>query len=198
MFDSPEKLGLGLLTGIVFGFLLQKGRVAKFEVIVGQFLFQDWTVVKTMGTAVVVGAIGVHALVAADMASLHIRPAVLGGVFVGAVCFGIGMAVLGYCPGTSVAGCGEGRRDAMSGVAGMFMGAVVYVLLNPAFQPVINGLGNLGEVTLPEITHTSAWLWVAALAVGGVAAFLLASRLRSRDVPPLPKGSVASDPSARL
>ena len=64
MFDSADKLALGLLTGIVFGFLLQKGRVAKYEVIVGQFLFKDWTVVKTMGTAVVVGAVGVHALIA--------------------------------------------------------------------------------------------------------------------------------------
>ena len=115
MFDSPEKLALGLLTGIVFGFLLQKGRVAKFEVIVGQFLFKDWTVVKMMGTAVVVGAVGVYALVSADLATLHIRPALLGGVLLGAACFGIGMAVLGYCPGTSVAGCGEGTaagRDA--------------------------------------------------------------------------------------
>ncbi len=121
MFDSVDKLALGLFTGIVFGFLLQKGRVAKYEVIVGQFLFKDWTVVKTMGTAVVVGAVGVYGLVAMDMASLHIRPALLGGVLIGAVLFGIGMAVLGYCPGTSVAGCGEGRRDAMVGVLGMFV-----------------------------------------------------------------------------
>ena len=112
MDDSPEKLALGLLTGIIFGFLLQKGRVAKYEVIVGQFLFMDWTVVKTMGTAVIVGAVGVYALVAADLASLDIRPLLLGGVLAGAVCFGIGIATLGYCPGTSVAGCGEGRRDA--------------------------------------------------------------------------------------
>ena len=163
MFDSPEKLALGLLTGIVFGFLLQKGRVAKFEVIVGQFLFKDWTVVKTMGTAVVVGAVGVYALVLADMASLHVRPALLGGVLTGAVCFGIGMAVLGYCPGTSIAGCGEGRRDAMVGVAGMFAGAALFVAMFPTLQPLINGLGNLGEVTLPDVTSTSPWMWVSAL-----------------------------------
>lgn len=48
MFDTPGKLALGLLTGIVFGFLLQKGRAAKFHVIVGQFLLRDWTVVKIM------------------------------------------------------------------------------------------------------------------------------------------------------
>ena len=172
MFDPPTKLVLGFLTGILFGFFLQKGRVAKFEVIVGQFLFKDWTVVKVMGTAVAVGAVGVYALVAADLATLQIKPALLGGVLVGAVCFGIGMAVLGYCPGTSVAGCGEGRRDAMVGVAGMFAGAALFVATFPALQPLINALGNLGEVTLPQVTHTSPWLWVAGLAIAAAVAWL--------------------------
>ena len=63
MFDSPDKLALGLLTGIVFGFLLQKGRAAKYHVIVGQFLLKDWTVVKIMLTAVILGSVGVYALV---------------------------------------------------------------------------------------------------------------------------------------
>ena len=179
MFDSADKLALGLFTGIVFGFLLQKGRVAKYEVIVGQFLLKDWTVVKTMGTAVVVGAIGVYALVAADLASLHIKPVLLGGVATGAVLFGIGMAVLGYCPGTSIAGCGEGRRDAMVGVVGMFAGALLFVAMFPLLQPLIRGLGNLGEVTLPELTHTSPWLWVAMLILGGVAGFYIDRRFES-------------------
>ena len=59
MFDPPLKLLLGLITGILFGFLLQKGRVAKFPVIVGQFLLRDFTVLKVMLSAVVVGAVGV-------------------------------------------------------------------------------------------------------------------------------------------
>ncbi len=56
MFESPEKLALGLLTGIIFGFLLQRGHVAKYRTILGQLLLRDWTVVKVMGTAIVVGA----------------------------------------------------------------------------------------------------------------------------------------------
>ena len=138
--------------------------------IVGQFLFKDWTVVKMMGTAVVVGAVGVYALVMADMASLHIRPMLIGGVLVGAVCFGIGMAVFGYCPGTSVAGCGEGRRDAMVGVLGMFAGAALFVALYEQLTAVIKGLGDWGKITLPEVTQTSPWLWVTLLVVGGGAA----------------------------
>lgn len=172
MFESPDKLILGFITGFVFGFLLQKGRVAKFEVIVGQFLLRDWTVVKTMGTAVVVGAIGVYALVSADAASLHIRPALLGGVLIGAVCFGVGMAIFGYCPGTSVAGCGEGRRDAMVGVLGMLAGAATFVAAYPALQPLIKGLGDWGKITLPEVTHTSPWLWIGGLSLVGLGAFI--------------------------
>ncbi len=177
MFDSPDKLLLGLATGIVFGFLLQKGRVAKFPVIVGQFLLKDWTVAKIMGTAVVVGAVGVYALVAVGQANLHVRPLLLGGVLLGGVLFGVGLAVLGYCPGTTVAACGEGRRDAVAGVLGMLAGALAFVATWPALQPVIKGLGDKGKVTLPDLTGTSPWLWIAGLiAVGLVGVILLQGR----------------------
>lgn len=107
------------------------------------------------------------------MASLHIRPLLFAGVLSGAIFFGIGMAVLGYCPGTSIAGCGEGRRDAIFGVLGMFGGAVLSVTLFPLLKPFNKGLGDWGEITLPEATHTSPWLWIATLTAAGVAAFLV-------------------------
>ena len=177
MFDSPERLLLGLLTGVVFGVLLQKGRVAKFPVIVGQFILKDWTVAKVMGTAVVVGSVGVYSLVSAGHAHLQVKPFLLGGVLLGGVCFGVGMAVFGYCPGTGVAACGEGKPDAMVGVLGMLAGAFAFVAAYPALQPVIKGLGDMGKVTLPDVTGTSPWLWVAALVVVGLATLaLLASR----------------------
>jgi uncharacterized membrane protein YedE/YeeE len=183
MFDSPEKLALGLVTGIVFGFLLQKGRAAKYHVIVGQFLLKDWTVAKIMLTAVLVGSVGVYALVQMGWASLHIRPALLGGVLLGGVCFGVGIVVFGYCPGTSVAACGEGRRDAMVGVAGMLFGAGLFVALYPLLQPVIKGLGDWGKLTLPQALGVSPWLVVGGLVLAGSLALLLL-RSRKRPAPP--------------
>lgn len=184
MFDEPLKLALGLLTGIAFGFLLQKGRVAKFRVIVGQFLLKDWTVVKVMLTAVAVGAIGIWAMVAMGWASLHIRSAAFGGIILGALLFGVGMTVFGYCPGTSVAACGEGRRDAMVGVLGMLFGAMLYVAAFPALQGVVKGFGDLGKVTLPQVTGLSPWVYVTAVAVAALALRLFAERRRA----PAPKG----------
>ena len=179
MFESLDRLLLGLLSGIVFGFLLQKGRVAKFRVIIGQFLLKDWTVVKVMLTAVAVGAVGVWAMVGMGVASLHIKPAAFGGVVAGALLFGCGMAIFGYCPGTGVAACGEGRKDAMVGVLGMFCGALAYVAAFPALQGLIKGFGDWGKVTLPQLTGLSPWIFVAALAIMAVLLRVFAERRRT-------------------
>lgn len=176
MFDPLWKLALGLGTGVLFGLLLQKGRVAKFHVIVNQFLFRDWTVVKIIGTAVVVGAIGIYALLPTDAVALHVKPLVWFGVVVGGICFGTGMAIFGYCPGTSVAACGEGRRDAMVGVIGMLLGAGLYVALYPQLSGLLNSWGDAGKVTLPEWSSTSPWFWVGGLCLLAVGAFALLTR----------------------
>ena len=176
MFDSPYQLLLGLITGVVFGFLLQKGRVAKFPVIVGQFLFRDWTVVKVMGTAVVVGAIGVYALVGAGLATLHIKPALLAGVTVGATLFGIGISLaIALAPRWQLAAKVIATR--WSGSPECWRARWLTVAAFPALQGLVNGLGNLGEVTLPTVTGLSPWTFIGALAF---AAFLVAALVPRR------------------
>ncbi len=178
MFEEPLKLALGLFTGILFGILLQKGRAAKFRVIMGQFLFTDWTVVKIMLTAVAVGAVGVWAMVQMGLTTLHIKPAAFAPVIIGGVLFGIGMAIFGYCPGTSVAACGEGRRDAMIGVGGMLVGAFAYVAAFPALQSLTKAWGDWGKVTLPQVTGLSPWIFVGAIVLATVALRLFSRRSR--------------------
>tara|TARA_R110002073_G_scaffold149534_3_gene303246 strand:- start:5016 stop:5591 length:576 start_codon:yes stop_codon:yes gene_type:complete len=170
MFDPIWKLALGLFTGILFGILLQKGGVAKYRVILGQFLLNDWTVVKVMGTAVVVGMIGIYALLPTGAVSLHIKPLQWGGILFGGLIFGVGMSLLGYCPGTGVAACGEGRKDAYVGVLGMLVGAGLYVAAYPALNLWIERFGDAGKITLPEVTGTSPWLWITGLSLIAVVA----------------------------
>lgn len=162
MGEHVTRLLLGLITGLAFGFLLQKGRVAKLQVIIGQFLFKDWTVVKVMGTAVAVGALGVHALAATGATELSIRPFTLGGTLAGAALFGVGMSVLGYCPGTSLAASGEGHRDAWVGALGMFTGAAAFVLAFPWIEGFLSA-GDRGKLTLPDVTGLPAWAFVGLL-----------------------------------
>jgi uncharacterized membrane protein YedE/YeeE len=144
------------------------GQVAKYEVIVGQFLLKDFTVVKIMGTAVATGALGIWAMHSKGMIHLEIKPAAFSALIIGGALFGIGLSIFGPCPGTSVAACGEGNRHAMVGVAGMFLGAFAFVTFFPAIDPITKTLGDMGIVTLPQVTHTSPWLWVAGVSVAAV------------------------------
>jgi uncharacterized protein len=174
--EAPGKLMLGLGTGVAFGALLQKGRVAKYEVIVDQLLLRDATVAKVMGTAIAVGAVGVHALVQSGRASYDIKPLRLVSILGGAVLFGAGLAVSGYCPGTTIAAVGEGRRDAIAGLLGMLAGAALYVRAYPKLKPALEA-GDRGKVTIPKATRTSPWPWVAGIATA-VLAFAIADRFR--------------------
>ena len=171
MADPIGKLALGLITGFLFGFLLQKGYVTKYPVIVGQFLLRDFTVLKTMLTAVVVGGIGVYTLRAFGLASLHVKPAQLVAVSLGGLVFGVGMVLLGYCPGTGVAAAAEGKTDALFGVAGMMLGAMLFAEQFAFLGRNVLTWIDLGPVTLPELIHIPAWAIFVALTVGAAILF---------------------------
>lgn len=153
--ETTGKRLLGLVTGIAFGALLQRGRVSRHEVILDQLLLREHRVAKTMATAVAVGGIGVHLLVRKGITAKSIKPFKVGGVTLGAMLFGAGLAAAGYCPGTSVAALGEGRRDALATVLGMLAGAGAFVALYPRLIPVIDAGGDLGKRTLLSLATTT-------------------------------------------
>jgi uncharacterized protein len=178
-FEDPVQLILGLLTGIAFGFLLQKGRVAKYQTILGQLLLKDWTAFKIMLTASVTGAIGVYFLVERGAADLDIWPFQPAAMIIGAIFFGIGIAVLGYCPGTGMAGAAEGSQDALVGVLGMIAGAGVLVVGFNWLEPLALAFGDWGKLTIPTLFNISPWPVIAAFAFGALPVlWLIAARER--------------------
>lgn len=172
IFASPATITLGLLTGLVFGFLLQRGGVTQYNTIVNQFRFQDFTVLKTMLTAIVVGAIGVYAMLQLGwIKGLHVKGAEVIMNAAGGAVFGIGMVLLGYCPGTALAAIGQGSRDAIVGVLGAIVGAGAYAEVYPLLARTLEPIGKLGKVTFADVTHASPWWFIAGLAVVSVILF---------------------------
>ncbi|MCB9831826.1 MAG: YeeE/YedE family protein [Planctomycetes bacterium] len=186
MFDSnffaePRDLIYGALTGLVFGFLLQKGGVTRFQTIVGQFLMRDHTVMKVMFTAIIVGGIGIYGMVDAGVAlKMHIKSATLWGNALGGVIFGVGMALLGYCPGTGVAALGDGSKHAIYGILGMIFGSALYAELHPWFKTHVLQVSDLGKETLASSTGISPWWFLAALAIGAILGFMRLERWELR------------------
>lgn len=168
--SKNAQLVMGLLTGVVFGFLLQKGGVTKYDVIVSQLLFEDFTVLKIMLSAVIVGMIGVHLLRSAGLAQLHPKPGSLGATAIGGLIFGAGFALLGYCPGTVAGAVGNGYLDALvGGLTGIIIGAGIFAAIFPRLQEGILRKGYFGDLTIPQFLRVNAWIVVlpaAAMLVG--------------------------------
>lgn len=168
------QLCLGLLIGIIFGFLLQKGSATRYDVIIGQLLLQDFTVVKIMLSAVVTGMIGVHLLKSLGMAQLHLKSGSLGQNVIGGLIFGIGFGLLGYCPGTVAGAAGQGSLDAIfGGIVGMLIGTGIFAALFPKLQKRILKIGDFGELSLPQLLKINAWL-IIMIVCAAIVALLLA------------------------
>lgn len=167
------QLVLGLMMGVVFGFLLQKGGVTNYDVIIGQLLLVDFTVVKIMLSAVITGTLGVHLLRSLGMAQLHPKPGSVGASVIGGLIFGVGFGTLGYCPGTVAGAVGQGYLDALlGGVIGVLIGAGLFAALYPRLEAGVLHKGDFGELTLPQLLKVNPWT-VVIPAVFVLAGFLL-------------------------
>jgi hypothetical protein len=161
------QLVIGFFIGILFGFLLQKGGVTKYDVIIGQLLLTDFTVVKIMLTAMITGMIGVHLFRTLGIAQLHPKPGSLGSTVIGGLIFGVGFAVLGYCPGTLAGAVGQGSLDALfGGMVGILIGAGLFSEFYPKLERGILGWGDFGELTWPRLFKVNPWTLAIPLTAG--------------------------------
>ena len=163
-----SELTYGFVTGIIFGFLLQKGRVIRYDKQLGALRLLDMTIVKFMFSGVIVAMAGIYLLKDLGMVKLSIKTTILGGQIIGGLLFGVGWGLFGYCPGTAVGALGEGRYDVIWGIIGMLAGAALYAEAFPLMKATVLTWGNLGKITLPQILGVSHWpviaaMWVLAL-----------------------------------
>lgn len=161
----------GLVTGMIFGFLLQKGRVLRFDKQIGALRLIDATIFKFMGTSVLVAMVGVYLLRDLGLAQLDLLPTVLSKNIAGGLLFGVGWALLGYCPGTSAGALGEGRWDALFGALGMVLGAVIMGELYSAVKEAAPWWGDFGTITLPGVLGVNHWFVIALCVAAGLWVF---------------------------
>ena len=124
-----------LLFGIFFGFTLSRVGASDYDLIVGMFLGQDYTLVGVLIVAIIVGIIGMQVL------KRYAQPVKSGEPLkisykeikkwsiLGAAIFGLGWGITGACPGTVLAQVGEGKIFGFFTFAGMIFGTYIYALL---------------------------------------------------------------------
>jgi len=168
--SAAGKLIFGLITGFILGFTLQKAKVVRYEVLVGQLRLKDFTMLKLMLTAVVVGMVGIYFFKDIGIAGLTIKSTHLVANIIGGLIFGVGFALLGYCPGTGVGAIGEGRTDAFwGGVLGMLVGAGLYAEVYHYLKGNLLTWGSCGKITIPSIlgmVFPYHWIIIAVFCAG--------------------------------
>ncbi len=175
-----DGMASGLLSGILFGYVLESAGFASPRKLTAQFRFTDWSVFKVMFTAIIAAAIGLAVSNAAGLMpatgifipTTYFWATLLGGAFVGA-----GMAIGGYCPGTSAVGLASGRFDGFVFMVGMVAGTGLFAGVFDPIKSLYLAAPGPEAQTLSDLIGVSEWTILAVLVVVAVAGFILGSRL---------------------
>lgn len=162
---SAKKMATAVIFGLIFGFLLQKGGAAKYNILLGQLLLQDFTVVKIMVSAIIVGMVGIFTLNYFAKVNLHIKPTRIGAQTIGGLLFGIGFALIAYCPGTGAAALGQGSWDVLFGIAGLMAGSYLFAEMSGWLKKTVETWGEKGKLTLPDLFHAPRLPFAYATAI---------------------------------
>lgn len=159
-------VGSGLVCGLVFGFALERAGFASACNLTAQLRFKDWRVFKVMFTAIIVAAFGLYLLQAGGLMAkddIYIPSVFLWATMLGGAGVGAGMAVGGYCPGTSVVGLVSGKIDGLVFFFGLILGTFVFAGAYEAIEPILEAVPGPEAQTVPELLHLPALLVLAML-----------------------------------
>ena len=122
---------LAIILGILFGFALQRVGANNPQNIINMLRLKDLHLMKAIFFAIGISSTLLFLLMASgiiDSGHLSVKSSYFG-VIVGGSLLGLGFAIAGYCPGTSLTALADGRKDALFFIGGGLLGALIYTLV---------------------------------------------------------------------
>ncbi len=145
---------LAIALGLAFGIVLDRIGATSPSCVTGMLSLRNLNLARAILLAIGTGSVLMFAGQMAglvDVGHMSVKTA-YAGVFIGGLMLGAGWAVAGYCPGTSVAALGTGRKDAVFFIAGGLLGAAAYMVTYPWWKAtglldkVLGGKVTLGTI----------------------------------------------------
>ena len=167
----------GVMMGVVFGFALEKSRVLEPGIIVGQMQLRNFIMLKVFLTAVATGAVALAALNGFGLVKLQPKAALCAADIIGGLVLGVGIALAGACPGTTLAQIGAGYRDALFTLAGGLAGAVAYSYAQPWLNTTFLAAGD-GKIIFTDMLRVPYWIGALGLAAALALVLMLLERWR--------------------
>jgi uncharacterized protein len=188
----------GLLCGLLFGYVLENAGFASPRKLTAQFRFSDWSVFKVMFTAIIIAGTGLYAAVEFGWLKpngFYVPTTFFWATLTGGALVGAGMAVGGYCPGTSTVGLATGRLDALMFMIGMVLGTGVFAGSFDWLEGFyLAGEGPQGQ-TLSALIGLPVWAVLVILIAIAVFGFAIGARFERRYGGPLTAEQLNGDGS---
>lgn len=178
----------GLLSGILFGYVLENAGLGSPRKLTAQFRFSDWSVFKVMLTAIIVAAIGLYGATEIGLLrtnGVFIPTTFLWATLTGGALVGAGMAVGGYCPGTSTVGLASGRLDGLIFMVGMVFGVGLFAGLFDPLKNFYEAAAGPQAQTLGMLFGIPAWAVIGVLAIIAILGFVVGARFERAHGGPL-------------
>jgi uncharacterized membrane protein YedE/YeeE len=122
-----------ILAGVVFGIIMAKSEAVSWYRIQEMFRFQSFHMYGIMGTALLLGIIGVYLIKRYNIKDIQGNPIVfidkensVRKYMIGGVIFGLGWALTGACPGPMFVNIGYGYFSMLVVVIGALLGTYLY------------------------------------------------------------------------
>lgn len=173
---------IAVLLGMGFGFALESSGFSSSRKIVGTFFGYDFVVLKVFFTAAIFASLGLlylSYLGFVDFSTLYIQPTFMTSAIVGGIIMGIGFAMGGFCPGTSLCATAVGRIDGLVFFGGMFIGVFIFSELFPLFENMFYS-GSQGAKMINTVFGISPELFTFFLILAAVGMFIGASWLEKK------------------
>ncbi|WP_319270635.1 YeeE/YedE thiosulfate transporter family protein [uncultured Draconibacterium sp.] len=164
---------IAILLGVAFGFILESSGFSSSRNLAGVFYGYNFVVLRVFFTALIVSMVGLlyfDYVGWLNLSQIFILPTFLTPMIVGGVIMGVGFVIGGFCPGTSFTGIAIGKLDALFFTIGLYLGIFGFSLAFPLFENFFTS-GDMGNVTLMEITGIPAPYFAVAFTIVALAAF---------------------------
>ncbi|MBK8808201.1 MAG: YeeE/YedE family protein [Bacteroidales bacterium] len=172
--DADFDYLLALLIGIGFGYVLEQAGFSSTRKLAGVFYGYDFVVLRVFFTAAVTAVVGIILLNRfglLDLSAIYINPTYVWPAIVGGCIMGLGFIMGGFCPGTSIAALSIGKIDAMVFVAGLLVGAFLFVEGFPLYDEFYTS-SYLGDLLVFDSLEMPRGVFVFLLIFVALAAFV--------------------------
>ena len=156
------KILFGLVVGYLFGYILTRTGITKYPRVMSMLLLKDFKILKFMLTAVTISMLMFYTL--GDLGLLKLTLKTLDwGKLIGGLIFGVGMGLLGYCPGTMGARIGEGKKESIVALFGMALGIFIYALTFKSVKSLLLTKEINGDISV--LLGVNHWVIIVPAAI---------------------------------